>query len=1267
MRHRNLRRRITETLDPLRARLRRDEIAGLARAVAAREPSGTTDLALALALLDHADELATSLAEAREAGPREDAARRALDGEDEADAAVERDAREAGRANGAREVAVIAAAHLYASAADAARLDAAASGGPLAPERLVPGRLAGHALDGEAPWTVRVAALEALALVFASAPFPPPPRVVDSLDLLADDETAPRWVQVAAARTLGAADPERARCRVHARLLDPRPAPNDFLVRARLCRVLIDDLHDADAAPALVAAARDPSEHIRQSAARACTHSGEEGLRDLLFDLADPRREPSPKVRGVVAEVLGARALGSAGETEKLAAAETLALLVIGDADPLARRVACDEAARVCAEADRDVLHVLSEALERARSQPLPPAVANAVARAAERAAAFADPERAALRDALLDAVARLPERGAVTVRLPPDMAAVDDAVLGRALAELAQDDFGLYAERKGRKVRVRRGERTARLAWRVLHEVTHPLPTKRQGHVHTIGRLLSEPLRAHPATLAEVTRTRVPGERVLVAREDGWAQWLPLVDDLLGAAVAGRPARVFHEHGVTVVEPPRSLAARLLARAELTRRYAELAAQRLASLEAADPTTRAAYAAVVRDLGFTLAFEGQPGGSRAPRHVRQLFAGGVNAPVPLAGDSVPVAGMLPFAPLLGERMGGGVAELAAFTAGATALLVARSFLTRAEVRACRKAVPLVIGGWGTRGKSGVERLKAAVFHALGYETLTKTTGCEATVLVGVPGRPLVEVPLYRPWDKATIWEQRDVLRLAGRRRPHVLLWECMALNPRYVDHLQRGWMRDDYATLTNAYPDHEDVQGPSGLDVARAISHFTPEGATLVTAEEQMLPVFRAEARARRSEIRAVPRHAADLLPDDLLARFPYREHPRNVALVLSLAEELGLDRDVALVEMADHVLADIGGLRVYGPLAGEALGGRRLRFVNGMSANERVSALDNWKRLGFDRHSADAEPGRWVVAFVNNRADRPGRLQTFAEAIVHDLAAHRVVLVGTGIGAMRREIELALRQRLAQLPDGEVAALLAHMKVGANHVETALAELFAWIGDDAALLRDDPDFMAQLAVALEPIGLETLDEARRGVMASGAAERLGALADDEVVRFAVQSWIARRVGAACRREPGETATRDRLFTLFRARILVPPDPNGEADDLVAWLAGVCPPGTLADVMGLQNIKGPGLAIVRRLVELESGDDEHLAARAAAVPASTWARMTSWLRGSVDHIPSVGRRRRADRVFDDLARGRLACARAARELANLVEEQRRS
>jgi hypothetical protein len=52
--------------------------------------------------------------------------------------------------------------------------------------------------------------------------------------------------------------------------------------------------------------------------------------------------------------------------------------------------------------------------------------------------------------------------------------------------------------------------------------------------------------------------------------------------------------------------------------------------------------------------------------------------------------------------------------------------------------------------------------------------------------------------------------------------------------------------MRDDYATITNTYPDHEDLQGPA--DSFPKSSAVSFRNSTVVTSEETMLPILQTE-----------------------------------------------------------------------------------------------------------------------------------------------------------------------------------------------------------------------------------------------------------------------------------------------------------------------------------------------------------------------------------------------------------------------------------
>ncbi|MEN9867337.1 MAG: hypothetical protein RL748_2927, partial [Pseudomonadota bacterium] len=188
-----------------------------------------------------------------------------------------------------------------------------------------------------------------------------------------------------------------------------------------------------------------------------------------------------------------------------------------------------------------------------------------------------------------------------------------------------------------------------------------------------------------------------------------------------------------------------------------------------------------------------------------------------------------------------------------------------------------RRAIPLVVGGWGTRGKSGTERIKAALFNALGYSVVSKTTGCEAMFLHGHAYQDLREMFLFRPYDKATIWEQHQLVNMSPKLGCEVFLWECMALTPDFVQLLQRCWMRDDISTITNTIPDHEDLQGPAGINIPQVMTNFIPPKGVLITSEEQMRPILQSAADRLGTRMVGTGWLESGLLPPDVLARFPY------------------------------------------------------------------------------------------------------------------------------------------------------------------------------------------------------------------------------------------------------------------------------------------------------------------------------------------------------------------------------------------------------
>ncbi len=800
-----------------------------------------------------------------------------------------------------------------------------------------------------------------------------------------------------------------------------------------------------------------------------------------------------------------------------------------------------------------------------------------------------------------------------------------------------------------------------------MLHELRNPLPNKRQAWVHTTGRTYPGELRAHPTLLDEATATTVPGERVTVDSEGSWARHLPGVDDVLDLPVwSGRPVEVVSSLGTTIVEGPPTRLRRLANRVRIAWRYRELAGARLASLRTYRDRRRRRYVEeLARRYGVAMRFEPHrrdAAGAVAapvPPAVTELFVGAEEAAASSPSAASGVTALALAGPLteLGDWLASHRAyftsptqnsqlALVAFGGALATLFFTGGWRKRREIEHARAAIPLTIGGWGTRGKSGTERLKAGMLDGLGFEVFVKTTGCEAMFIHSAPMAQPVEIFIYRPYDKATIWEQRALLLLAARLRAEVFLWECMALNPRYVQQLQRDWMKDDLVTLTNCYPDHEDIQGPAGFNVADVITEFIPDRSTLVTSEASYLPMFRDVCRRRGTTLYTVGERDAELIADDVLDLFPYREHPRNIALVTRVAVELGLEPDLARLTMAQNVVPDLGVLKAYPRCR---VRGRYLTFVCGNSANERTGFMNNWRRMKLDQLDLDREPHRLVVTVVNNRADRISRSEVFARILVRDVAFDRHVLIGTNLKGLRGFLDAALDDYLREtslvepdelrpgaVPDvvaTRVARELGNLRIPRPAAEAALVRLAIYAAPAGAVvdatrrdalaaevtrwLRDGLDGAVELADVRKQVqGDRALVDAARAALVArttpepeddwpetlesptvdDAIEAFTAELARMVVRARLEDRLTRLFAAPS--EAARGAFRAEFAAAYRAMFLaqveVIEDAGATGDQIIERCARSVPPGSEVTLMGTQNIKGTGLDFVYRWLALD-------------------------------------------------------------------------
>ena len=1123
-------------------------------------------------------------------------------------------------------------------------------------------------LAGESTrWTTRVAAFKTLCFIVQRAlgserQVQIDPRTLRQIVVAGQSQGENLHIQRDATRLMLLVDLDAGMEIVERRLLrNELPGPkDDFLYRASALR-LVTELFPQDRAIATlrgVVGRQDPSEHVRMTLARTLGNHDHPETDELLLALGPggEAEDPSPRVRAAASEAWSQvfhRALETlTRDPQEANAAERAdrALDALEDAlrserDPLAKRVAVDEAidgVRLLLTVDRAglvqellqwrITQLLDALAATARGEGATPAVAFVAAAALAELRPLLDPLQGARLADLQQRLRSLRPGQRITVPLAANQRDTTEQQWGELLLAAGQREFGLSARLESGRLIVQRGDRRRRSLWRFLHELRRLAPDKRKAHEHTVGIQRMDSLRAPPIGMAAITPTVVPGEPVVSSALGSWGPHLPTVQDFLDAARSGRALSIFHPHGSTTIHPPAG-SRRTWAIWKLRWRFGDYDLLRQRSIAAADPADRTLLIEAMQGLGFetelhpaAVAYEGMAFDLRSdllepffPARKLALHSG-------LAG--------LPTVTALADQAwnyavsagGNSQAHLAAFLGALSAVLLGDAMIQAARIRRWRKSIPLVIGGWGTRGKSGTERLKAALFHGLGYEVMSKTTGCEAMVIHSAPGIEPREIFLYRPYDKASIWEQRDVLQLASRMGAQVMLWECMALQPRYVEILSLEWMKDDIATLTNCYPDHEDLQGPAGRDVAETISRFIPQNSKVLTAEQEMTPVLQERAADRHTRCLPVGDREAEMIPQDLLDRFPYREHPRNIALVARLAEELGIGSEFAIVAMADHVVPDVGSLKVF-PVAEHR--GRRITYINGHSANERTGFLNNWRRTDMATFSPLENPGIWTGGVVNNRDDRVPRSRVFAAILAGDVSAHMLCLIGTNLGGFTGYMQQSLsevlqafrlgndsqraRQRYTRLMsrlhmprwdhdqlEVEIGSWLRGCGLSSAQVEQRLTT--TGFRDAAGGYLSGLSFDAgaeHLKHALSHIDgdvvlARTMDRLCDGVTGDARDGELRMFVRRQLAITGAIAAAARAVEQSGEREDLTPRIR-KLFThLMMERVRSLGDPSSKGDQVLDFVASQFPPGVHARVMGMQNIKGTGLDFVYRWVFYE-------------------------------------------------------------------------
>jgi gamma-polyglutamate synthase len=286
----------------------------------------------------------------------------------------------------------------------------------------------------------------------------------------------------------------------------------------------------------------------------------------------------------------------------------------------------------------------------------------------------------------------------------------------------------------------------------------------------------------------------------------------------------------------------------------------------------------------------------------------------------------------------------------------------------------------------GIRGKSTVARIIAGMLREHGLVTVAKSTGTFAAVI----NRDGVDEPIHRK-GPPTILEQIEICKKYVDGGVDALVIECMALKPEYQEVSERMIVRSNVGVITNVREDHQDVMGETLPEIARSLLSTCPVNGTLVTSEQnsEILAIMEEVAHSKGTTLVVAD---PERVTDAEVAAFDYIAFKENITIALSIADIIGIERDVAMRGMV-AAPPDPGVLR----MKELRIGSKKVTWANLFAVNDRESMIAAMTKL--DPYITGDTT---LVGILNNRADRERRAIQFADVAANDLSFDRLVTFG-------------------------------------------------------------------------------------------------------------------------------------------------------------------------------------------------------------------------------------------------------------------------
>ena len=336
-----------------------------------------------------------------------------------------------------------------------------------------------------------------------------------------------------------------------------------------------------------------------------------------------------------------------------------------------------------------------------------------------------------------------------------------------------------------------------------------------------------------------------------------------------------------------------------------------------------------------------------------------------------------------------------------------------------------RNTISLRIAVTGTRGKSSVTRLIAAILREDGRRVVAKTTGSQARLILPDAG----EVEITRRGIPSII-EQKKLIKKAAQLKADCLVAEIMSIHPENHFVESQQILRSHLVVVTNFHLDHTEAVGETKEEIAAVYGLDIPPKARVFALEKDKQPIFAGAIARAEGELVLVQEGVASSFPG-LTPELRRWEFAENLDLVCGLAGHLGIDHHVVIngIRKAKPDIGKLGAWIYRSPETDKAY-----YLVNAFAANDPESTRHAISRV---QELLPAVSGKLIglLSLRGDRADRSAQWITALRSGAFDCFSRIYVTGAAHASVVKRRLNSAFILKSRQ-PKEMMATVLAELE---------------------------------------------------------------------------------------------------------------------------------------------------------------------------------------------------------------------------------------